>query len=312
MPRRWRTLKASVVVASTPPLLSRQIIPRTPPAAPACPAARAAPQARSRRRPADRSRRRSPLYPHCARWAPKVRDALGALFGNSTREPLETGTPEARGSNEFYKQLKRLTRTPSGFVGRDVGRFFRAKRMLRTRYGRANSRLIRTRYRQFIGRQSPLRGFGLALFDFPQASSSCCGRQRRRSTTDISGNKVIDIARGRILRGLRDEPPFRRGELALEAVQQAIEHGTFTVVELLAALRLKNFRRIATQKTRQTQASPPSIPLPPPSRFDECPQALALGLSYFTCNVRQIRHCPLGREKWKGQRPHKSFSLLLE
>ena len=34
------------------------------------------------------------------------------------------GAPEARGSKEFYKQVKGLTREAEDFVGRGVGRFF--------------------------------------------------------------------------------------------------------------------------------------------------------------------------------------------
>jgi hypothetical protein len=42
---------------------------------------------------------------------------VSAMFGPN-------GAPEARGSKEFYKQVKGLTREAEDFVGRGVGRFF--------------------------------------------------------------------------------------------------------------------------------------------------------------------------------------------
>jgi hypothetical protein len=47
---------------------------------------------------------------------------------------MQSGAPEARTSNEFYKEVKGLTTALENFVGRHVARFFRQRHSKRTTF----------------------------------------------------------------------------------------------------------------------------------------------------------------------------------
>ena len=71
----------------------------------------------------------------------------------------------------------------------------------------------------------------------PVGRNSCCG-PRLPSLQNAALNQIIDIAERGIWRAFLDDRPFGRGQLALESVQQPIDHVALTVVELVGGMPL--------------------------------------------------------------------------